>query len=382
MISVKSSALKPLIESSEGIHLSAYLVNGLDGLNLKAQIKHTMLAADLYLDQVLSRQERTKFFQPLQALLNDRRILKGFKGNIGLFRSQNSFRLLKIPIEVEHLCILATSFHVKPLLRWMQDDRDFLLLHLEAEGAKLYQGSQFEFNCIEKFSFAEVLRKEKDEGKPISLAGALRRRPEGEEKIDYLSDWLSELTRQAKPRVFVTGDTNLTEALLKRARASSGLKNIRHAPLFGRKIEQLCRDIRGLLRHEAQKEIEEAFVEFRCADEFNLADQNIFRIARAAVQGRIKKLIIADGINIFGKINPVTGSLAIHPGHLNHEDDDILDDLAQTVLARGGEVVVADKSQIPKGRPALAILYDQGTEAQMTHPYPINYSPREWRLSV
>ncbi len=50
----------------------------------------------------------------------------------------------------------------------------------------------------------------------------------------------------------------------------------------------------------------------------------------------------------------------MHPIDLNHEDDCILDDLAQMVLSQGGEVVIAKRSEIPKGRPILAILDDDG----------------------
>lgn len=47
---------------------------------------------------------------------------------------------------------------------------------------------------------------------------------------------------------------------------------------------------------------------------------------------------------------------AIHPVELDHEDDDILDDLAQAVLTAGGEVIVAPKDQLPTTSPVLAIL--------------------------
>ena len=49
---------------------------------------------------------------------------------------------------------------------------------------------------------------------------------------------------------------------------------------------------------------------------------------------------------------------------MDHEDDDILDDLAQIVLSQGGEVIVASKNEIPKGRPILAILDDGGKEIE------------------
>ena len=70
-------------------------------------------------------------------------------------------------------------------------------------------------------------------------------------------------------------------------------------------------------------------------------------------------------MNIFGKINKDTGGLAIHPFHLDHEDDDILDDLAQAVIKYGGEVVVAPTDQIPSGRPILALLHPLDIEKQL-----------------
>jgi hypothetical protein len=98
----------------------------------------------------------------------------------------------------------------------------------------------------------------------------------------------------------------------------------------------------------------------------NLAQKNIFQIAKAAIQGRIRKLIVADEIRIFGKLDLKTGGMAIHPFDLDHEDDDILDDLAQTVLAQGGEVVLASRDEIPKGRPVLAILnHENRKESQL-----------------
>ena len=73
----------------------------------------------------------------------------------------------------------------------------------------------------------------------------------------------------------------------------------------------------------------------------------------------MRKIIVTDELSIFGKIDPKSGGLAIHPFDLDHEDDCILDDLAQMVLSQGGEVIVAKRDEIPKGRPILAILDDE-----------------------
>jgi hypothetical protein len=54
-------------------------------------------------------------------------------------------------------------------------------------------------------------------------------------------------------------------------------------------------------------------------------------------------------------VNRATGKLAINPFQLDHEDDDILDDLAQIVVLNGGKVIAIDKDKIPGKRVAIAI---------------------------
>ena len=62
--------------------------------------------------------------------------------------------------------------------------------------------------------------------------------------------------------------------------------------------------------------------------------------------------MIGEDFNLFGKVDPKTGALTLHSSDLDHEDDCILDDLAQTVLAQGGKVIVAPQTQVPGGHPA------------------------------
>ncbi len=75
---------------------------------------------------------------------------------------------------------------------------------------------------------------------------------------------------------------------------------------------------------------------------------------------------MTDEMSIFGTIDKKTGGLALHSFDLDHEDDCILDDLAQMVLSQGGEVVIAKRDEIPKGRPILAILDDDGLVIEKT----------------
>jgi len=383
MISEKRLALQPLLESFDGIHLTAYLANRRGIHELKAQLRETLNVAQLYLRPVMNREDRQKFLLPLHSLLNDRRLLKELKGNFGVFRTQDSFRILKIPVEIEHMCVVATSFHVKPLLRWMQADREFLLLNLESKGAQLYHGSHFTLQCKEYIDFSKVLRQDKDAGDYSQSARVLSLKDRMNDSVEWLREWIVEYQKHSLPRLFLTGEKSLAEALHKQLRYNNVSKPALLLPLQGHSLSDVCLQIRTLLKNDAKNALDQAFLQFECAEELNLSSKNIFQIAKAATQGQVRKLIIADGFHLFGKLNPKTGHLTLHPGHLDHEDDDILDDLAQTVLAQGGEVIVAPRDQVPKTSPALAIFYEQAQDvasAQLTGAY--DFPVRTFRRSV
>ena len=334
---MKKSFLKNILESSEGIHLTAYLVNRHDVADLKVQLREVINEAYEWLYEAINEDERNKFLEPLDNLLKDASIFQDIKGHVGIFRKKDYFRILSIPVPVEKQCHVATSFHVKPLLRWMQIDREFMLLGFDNESAHLYLGNQTSLQKIDSILLPKFFEKD-------------------EKSFLWINDWILRLTRTTKPPLFLAGETSLADTFLNKLKYEGVVKTPLAKQFQEHRVNELTQVIRALLNQEAKKYLEKSLMEFRFAEEINLVKKNIFQIAKAAVRGRIKKLIIADGIQIFGQINKKTGGLAIHPFDLNHQDDDLLDDLAQTVLSAGGEVVVVPQEDIPKGRPILAIL--------------------------
>lgn len=364
MVTSKKITLKPLLESADGVHFTAYLINNGKLIDLKNQLREAIDQAYEHLAPVMSVEERSKFLEPLDNLLKDARLFKQMKGNIGLFRSQDSFRVLNVPVDVEQTTQVATSFHVKPLLRWLQEDQEFLLLGLEEEAAHLYLGSKDALRLVDTILFPEVLKAKNSLGDYLSLKKARQVKLKQAETFNWVNEWISELTKVSKPKLFLAGDKSLVERMAQSLKYKNLVKTPAAQYFSKNRVSEICADIRKLLKVEAQKALEKALMEFRFAEEGNRVRKNIFQIARAVVQGKVRKLIVSDELNIFGKIDKKSGGLAIHPFDLDHEDDDILDDLAQIVLRQGGEVVVASREEIPKGRPILAILEDEGKELE------------------
>ncbi|MCB0390893.1 MAG: hypothetical protein KDD58_06375 [Bdellovibrionales bacterium] len=343
MIHTKELSLKPIINSREGIHLTSYLVNRGDLIHLKKQIRESIDIASEHLSEIMDEEELLRFLAPLNQLFSKPKILKSFKSNIGVFRTRDSFRMISIPIDVEHLCVIATSFHVKPLLRWIQVDKEFLLLGLENDSASLYVGTQSSVRQIDTILFPAKIRKENV----------------NTEIIEWLNEWLYQSVRKNKVPLFIAGEPHLTNPIIKKLR----YPRIKKKPIqniFDREnLKEALTAARFLLQAETKQLLEKSLVEYYWAEDMKLGKKNIFQIARAAVKGKIRKLIVADGIQIFGKLDKFSGGVSINPVHIDHEDDDLLDDLAQTVLASGGEVIVVPRDQIPKGRPILAILKEK-----------------------
>jgi hypothetical protein len=364
MITERRSILEPLFQSQQGLHLSIYLVNRGDPQDVNSQLRRALNNARDFLEPVQSEEALDEFLKPVRNLLADGKILREIKGHIGIFRNEDSFRLISIPIELDYLCTVASSFHIKPLLRWLQMDREFLLLGLEPGVFHLYQGSQHSLRRLELRRRASSDSASEAGGPQLSR----RHRELMQELSDELNDWLTHIPADVRPRLYVVGEATLCAAAIRRLRAGRIVRLMNYSSFHQAKLADICQDIRRAQKKEARQELERAFIEYRCAAALNLTTSNMDQIAQAAFQGQVRTLIIADGMHIFGRLDPGTGRLTLHPRDMDHEDDDVLDDLAQTVMAFGGNVMVASRHQLPQGRPALAILDHERAAAIMPNP--------------
>lgn len=366
MLTSKQTSLKPLLESENGVHLTAYLVNRGDVIELKSQLKTIINESYEWLNYAMTMEVRRQFLEPLDALLHDARIFKQMKGNIGIFRTFDSFRVLNIPVDVEQSCQVATSFHVKPLLRWLQADREFLLLGIEKDSAHLYLGNQDSFKLVDSIFFPDFFKEKISIDGYLKLKESRQKKVKGDETFAWLNEWIKELTKTTKPKLFVAGEIPNVDGFDRHLQYTNMAKRPISNSFGEHNLIDVCADIRKILKEESKKALEKSLLEFKFAEEGNRTRKNIFQIAKAVVQGKVRKLIVTDELSIFGTIDKKTGGLALHPFDLDHEDDCILDDLAQMVLSQGGEVVIAKRDEIPKGRPILAILDDDGLALEKT----------------
>jgi hypothetical protein len=167
---------------------------------------------------------------------------------------------------------------------------------------------------------------------------------------------VEDLTKNTKTTIFVAGTSELVRSFIQNFKSERLYPETIAAHFSESHVFEIMKNIKGILRLDSQKSFTEALEEFELAKNLGFTKTNIFQIAKAALKGNVRKLIVAEDFNVFGKLDKASGGLAIHPTDMDHEDDCLLDDLAQAVLLKGGEVVVAKKNEIPGGKLIMAIL--------------------------
>ena len=341
MIKLNDESFNTLMKSNQGLHLSAYVEHSEDLVQLKAKLKKIIIDSSYHLQLALTPDELMNFLSPIEILMEDNDILKKVKNNFAIFRTKRSFKILSIPIPFKEICVVADSFHIKPILKWLQNDKRFLLMGITNQSISIYKGTA---------------------GKMITLVDRLNMQQGSAENFiaNSLDSWFNDFLENNPTlrgyKLYIAAKANNGEKALEHIHYTPKYKHLIYPRFARNSIRNIMEAISLLQKEEEFMAFENILTEYYIAENQNLTQDNIFEICKSAISGNIKKLIIEDGINVFGKICKDTGDLTIHYDELDHEDDDILDDLAQTVLLNGGEVIIAQKEKVPGPHSVVAIL--------------------------
>ena len=303
---------------------------------------------------------RERLLAPLRRSIASLRISRG-QGSIAIYHSEDFTGMVKLPMTTRDMAIAAESYHLKPILRCMQLRRKYYLLVMRKRYAEFFlvspDGPPCRLERMELFSKSEksdeVLEKTK-----IWTRGGLRIRKQKE-------------VRQAMELLNRQIETHWLNERLPLLIAGSH----QHQTLFRKACSYIHLLDRGLLGHMdslgqqnlmgwANKFMEQHFAQidelavasFRRAKSSGLTSTNLVEISQAAAQGRIQSLLIAEDQHLWGLLDRTNGNVHLMEQKTDARSDDILDDLAELTLLKGGQVTVLPSVQMPAGSPIAAIL--------------------------
>ena len=339
----------------------------------RAKLEGLVRRAREILRKSLRSAEVEEVLAPLEKIRSPESWSEQLQG-LAVFLAPSFHAAYRLPSEMPELFVAAESFHVRPLLRFVESNRHYFVLLLGKEHVGLFKGS------------AEGLVRVPVDGLPRSLEEALGSE-DRERSVTYHFG-----ARGANP-IFGGGGKNDTsrdedDARFCRAvdeKAWSVLREER-APLVLAASEREAALFRSLTRyrHVARETLGPDLVRATSAQIHEHAWPIVQRIGLAATEevvdrydrlfsrgrsldevraiakfalgGRVSDLLLDRERNLWGRLDRATGDVALFGERGNDGEEDVLDDIAEAVLLRGGHVWSVEATRMPTKSPVAAVL--------------------------
>lgn len=298
---------------------------------------------------------------------------------LAVFRAAGFFRVWRLQEPVPELAIAARSFHTKPLLRSLFATGRFQVLCLSLKRIRLFEGNRDvldEVDLVDEVprTIEEALGEELTE--PHLTVGSYTMGPAGPNpNARHGHGGRRDEMDVDKERFFRVVD----RAILEHYSKPSGLPLIltalaehqghfralsRNTFLLERRLEvnpealssaELRAGVWKIVEPEYRSYLDGIIEQFGTGRSRGLGMEDLALIGKAAIEGRVGTLLLDGDCHIPGHIDRKTGQVA--PGDLSHpEIDDLLDDLGELVLQKGGQVLVVSQDRMPASSGAAAIL--------------------------
>ena len=304
---------------------------------------------------------------------------KGFWNNtldgLAIFANPNKCIVYKLHRPVQELIVVADSFHIKPLVRVFQSVDKYHLLGLSTNDFTLYEGNRDGFEEIEvdpeaHRTMEEVLGKQHtdsflthgsygDTGGPAMYHGHGGKKDEIEKDIEKFFRYVDRfvLENYSKPSKLPLILVSLKEHhnIFKKISHNSylmeeGIKGSYNSFEMEHLTEKAWEIIEPIYLEKTQNLVNS----FENAKANSSGSDDLVQITSAAFENRVETILIESDKIIPGKIDYNTGKIELW--NIKDPDfDDVLDDLAELVLKKRGEVVVLPKERMPSDKGVAAI---------------------------
>lgn len=278
------------------------------------------------------------------------------------------FQIFRLQRPVPELAVVAGSFHIKPLLRVLQSADRYQVLSLNRREIKLFEGNRDQLDEVQLApgvprTITEALGSELTEPHQTvgshggTALGSSMRHGHGskQDEVDIDDERFfravdrAVLEHQSRP----SGLPLIVAAL---AQHQGTFRKVSHNPFLAEggieadpsalSADQIRQRAWSVVEPGFRSRLKRLAETFEEAQAKGLGSGELEEVARAAAESRVGSLLVEAERSIPGSLDRITGRVT--PGGLDDPHcDDLLDDLAELVLLKGGEVVVTPAADMP-----------------------------------
>ena len=371
--------LKSVIAARQGPAVSIFLPTHRAGPDIRQdpiRLKNLLKEAERELTREGGRPaEARALLAPISDLLEDSTFWRHQEDGLAIFRSQDSFRVYRVPVSVREFVTVSDRFYIKPLLPMLIGDVRYYVLALSQKAVRLLECTRTHSHNLDLKDVPQGVQ----EGLPIGPA------PESQRYTLPVGGPQGGRLHGHGVGIDDADVTNLTRYF---HRIDDGLKDIlgeADVPLILACVEYLAPIFRDVARYRhilepiipgnpdglTDEELQQkgwliAEPHFRRTRDLaaaqyhegiakNRASHSLTEILTAAFQGRIASLFIPLGVRRWGRFQFESLTLEEHtdeqPG-----DEELLDLAATQTLMHGGATYGVQPAEIPGGH-LLAAVY-------------------------
>jgi hypothetical protein len=385
MTLLSKSELEALVQHQEGWCVSLYMPTHRAGPEIRQdpiRLKNLVNQAEERLVEAGMRPpEARELLNPLSQLEELDIFWRNQGDGLAIFRSPPLFRGYRLPIHFDDLVTVARSFHVKPLLPLLTADAGFYLLALSQSNVRLLEGTRYTVNQVDlqgvPTSLADIVRWE-DPGRQLqwhtqtgSRIGVARAaifhghgygpaddpKQEIEQYLRKVDDGLATILRGERSPLVLAG----VDYVLDLYRRVNSYDHLMEKAVEGNPDElsedELQQRAWPIVAEVLEKERNEAVAQYQALAGMGseLASHEVQETILAAYQGRVDKLFVALGAQVWGTADLETGQIEEHqvrqPG-----DEDLVDLAAVRTVLTDGLVYAVEQEEVPSGSPVAAVL--------------------------
>jgi hypothetical protein len=320
--------------------------------------------------------EATGFIAPLQKLLGDLSFWQYRSDGLAVFLSRDMVRCYRLPMQFEELVVVAHRFHLKPLIPLFTENSGFHVLALSQNKVRLLQGNRYgawekELNHIPT-SLAEALRYDEPErqlqvsGKASTSSGKGNAvffshggveccKDDIRRYFHQIDKGLQELLRPTRIPLLLAG----VDFLLPIYREVNSYPNLLPEGIIGNPETLSPGELQTrawkMVQPYLRKAGEEMIAQYSRLAGTGRTSREIKEILPAAAQGRVEKIMVASGAQVWGSFSPASNVVELH-GKPADISEDLLDLAAIQTLLNGGAVYTIEPGAIPDGSSIIALL--------------------------
>lgn len=312
--------------------------------------------------QGLAHHECAQQVAPLLNLASDPAFREARRSGVALFLDGRDFFCFEVPASVPETVVVGRHFHVRPLLPWLMEPREFIILQMDA-------GAIRTLRCREgKLSELRLPR-----GVPVCFDSMLIDEDIPKKNFENaISFGIASANEQRRLQFFCTmldrslhsylQDLNVPLVLAGSDRMISAYKKENTYPMtvpqaIFANVDQLPEDeviekARQLIH--AQR-MEEAARHLVAMEEYVPGDRwstSVNAVLRAAIQGRVWRLFVAEGASVTGDFLEAIGKAGKTP----HLEEDLLNCAIAETLLHGGEVFLVEPELLPSQAPVAGLF--------------------------